>query len=113
MRLLAPPWRSIANSAAASWMPCTKRRSRLSLRSGASHTSVKWNCRFCTRATVNTAYRADFICFDAVVVEIKANVKLSGAEEAQIINYLKATGYRVGLLLNFGSESLQYERFVI
>jgi len=47
-----------------------------------------------------------------VVVEIKAIVKLSGAEEAQIINDLKATGYRVGLLLNFGSESLQYERFV-
>jgi len=48
-----------------------------------------------------------------VVVEIKAIVKLSGAEEAQIINDLKATGYRVGLLLNFGSESLQYKRFVI
>ena len=61
---------------------------------------------------LNTAYRADFICFDAVVVEIKAIVKPSGAEEAQIINYLKATGYKVGLLLNFGSESLQYKRFV-
>ena len=61
---------------------------------------------------LNTAYRADFICFDSVVVEVKAIVKLSGAEESQIINYLKATGYRVGLLLNFGSESLQYKRFV-
>jgi GxxExxY protein len=61
---------------------------------------------------LNTTYRADFICFDAVVVEIKAIVKLSGAEEAQIINYLKATGYKAGLLLNFGSESLQYKRFV-
>ena len=39
-------------------------------------------------------------------------MKLSGAEESQIINYLKATGYRVGLLLNFGSESLRYKRFV-
>ena len=48
-----------------------------------------------------------------MVVEIKAIVKLSGAEEAQIINDLKATGYRVGLLLNFGSESLQNKRFVI
>jgi GxxExxY protein len=61
---------------------------------------------------LNTVYRADFICFDAVVVEIKAIAKLSGAEEAQIINYLKATGYRVGLLPNFGSESLQYEGLV-
>ncbi len=61
---------------------------------------------------LNTTYRADFICSDSVIVEIKAIAKLSGAEEAQIINYLKATGYEVGLLLNFGSESLQYKRFV-
>jgi GxxExxY protein len=61
---------------------------------------------------LNTTYRADSICFDAVIVEIKAIAKLSGVEEAQIINYLKVSGYRVGLLLNFGSESLQYKRFV-
>ena len=61
---------------------------------------------------LNTTYRADFICFDAVIVEAKAISKLSGIEGAQIINYLKATGYRIGLLLNFGSESLQYKRFV-
>ena len=61
---------------------------------------------------LNTSYRADFICFGSVIVEAKAIAKLSGAEGAQIINYFKATGYKVGLLLNFGSESLQYRRFV-
>ena len=62
---------------------------------------------------LNTSYRADFICFGSVIVEVKAIARLSGTEEAQIINYLKATGYKVGLLLNFGSESLQYKRFVL
>src|SRR3989442_7548475 len=48
-----------------------------------------------------TSYCADFICFDSVVVELKALAHMGGTEEAQVINYLKATGYEVGLLLNF------------
>ena len=57
-------------------------------------------------------YHADFICYDEVIVELKALARISGAEEAQIINYLKATGLRIGLILNFGAPSLQYPRFV-
>jgi GxxExxY protein len=57
-------------------------------------------------------YRADFVCFDNIVVELKALQRISGKEKSQIINYLKATGLERGLLLNFGSESLQYSRFV-
>jgi GxxExxY protein len=49
-------------------------------------------------------YIADFLCFGSVVIEIKALSQLSGTEEAQILNYLKATGFRVGLLINFGEQ---------
>ena len=57
-------------------------------------------------------YQPDLICFGKIIVELKAISNLSGAEEAQIINYLKATGIRVGLLINFGSNSLESKRFV-
>jgi len=57
-------------------------------------------------------YQPDYICFEEVIVEIKALNELSGTEQAQLINYLKATGMKVGLLINFGSRSLQHERFV-
>jgi GxxExxY protein len=61
---------------------------------------------------LNCTYRADFICFDKVIVELKALAQIGGIEEAQVINYLKATGFHVGLLLNFGARSLQYKRLV-
>ena len=62
---------------------------------------------------LSTSYCADFICFDSVVVELKALAHMSGTEEAQVINYLKATGYEVGVLLNFGARSLQHRRLVL
>ncbi len=57
-------------------------------------------------------YQPDFICYDEVITEIKAMSVLTSNEEAQIINYLKATRFKVGLLLNFGSKSLEHKRFV-
>ncbi|MDZ8120346.1 GxxExxY protein [Pontiella agarivorans] len=47
-------------------------------------------------------YIHDFICMDKIIVEIKAVKDLSDEHRAQVKNYLKATGYRLGLLVNFG-----------
>lgn len=58
-------------------------------------------------------YRADFVCFDDVIVETKALTELSSVDRAQAINYLKATGFRRALILNFGAQSLQFERIVL
>ena len=57
-------------------------------------------------------YKADFICYESVIAEMKALNQLGSIEEAQILNYLKVAGHEVGLLLNFGRPSLEYRRFV-
>ena len=56
----------------------------------------------------------DFICFDRVILEIKAATKLDDVHRAQVHNYLKATGYKLGLLVNFGHyPGVEYERIVL
>lgn len=62
---------------------------------------------------LHTRYCVDFVCFNSVVVELKALSRTGGIEEAQVINYLKATGHEVGLLINFGARSLEHRRFVL
>ena len=57
-------------------------------------------------------YRVDFVCFGAILVELKSMNQMTTREEAQIINYLAASGIGRGLLLNFGTPRLQYKRFV-
>ncbi|MEO8734063.1 MAG: GxxExxY protein [Flavobacteriales bacterium] len=61
---------------------------------------------------LSTIFRADLICFGKIVVELKAIKALTNIDEAQLLNYLKATGMERGLLLNFGSETLQVKRMV-
>lgn len=57
-------------------------------------------------------YVPDLICFDQVIVELKALKQLTSLEEAQLLNYLKATGKTVGVLLNFGTPKLEWKRMV-
>jgi len=58
-------------------------------------------------------FRADFLVDGKVVVELKAVKSLTEGNEAQLLNYLKGTDCRVGLLLNFGARSLQYKRRIV
>jgi GxxExxY protein len=56
-------------------------------------------------------YQADFICFGKIIVELKAMSVLTDEHRAQLLNYLHATGFELGLLVNFGHyPSLEYER---
>ena len=58
-------------------------------------------------------YQPDFFCYDRIILEIKAVKKLTDEHRAQVINYLKATGVKLGLLVNFGHyPQLEYERFI-
>ena len=58
-------------------------------------------------------YVADFICYDSVILELKALSAITSQHEAQVINYLKATGINLGLLINFGEPSLKYKRLLL
>jgi len=55
-------------------------------------------------------YQADFVCYGKTDVEVKALSQLISDHEAQVLNYLKATGFRLGILINFGEKSLVYKR---
>jgi GxxExxY protein len=61
---------------------------------------------------LNKYYEADFICVDKIIVELKALACLSLEHESQLLNYLKATNFKVGLLINFGRQSLEYKRMI-
>ena len=61
--------------------------------------------------TLDIKFKPDFICFGKIIVELKAVAELENIHRAQILNYLKATQYRLGLLINFGNQNgLEYER---
>jgi GxxExxY protein len=59
-----------------------------------------------------TSYRADFVCHESIIVELKAIEAVGDSQIAQVLNYLKATGFGLGLLLNFGTPSLEYRRLI-
>lgn len=61
---------------------------------------------------LTTRYRADFVCYDEVIVELKAQVGVGLPESSQVVNYLRAAGLDVGLLINFGLPSLEHRRYV-
>jgi GxxExxY protein len=62
---------------------------------------------------LNKKYIADFVCFGEVILEIKSVEALRSEHMAQVLNYLKATGKKIGLLVNFGTPKLQYKRIIL
>ena len=62
--------------------------------------------------TLSKHYNADFVCYDKIIVETKAICELTSKDESQVLNYLKATGYKLGILINFGEERLRHKRMV-
>ena len=61
---------------------------------------------------LDKSYFADFVCYDKIILEIKALNKLSSEHESQVLNYLKATNFKLGILVNFGESKLNYKRLV-
>lgn len=57
-------------------------------------------------------FKADFVCFNAIIIELKATKYLIDADKQQTLNNLKATKFKLGLLINFGTPSLTYKRIV-
>jgi GxxExxY protein len=78
---------------------------------------------FSAQATLRLSYKGrelrqrcipDFMCYEKIIVELKAVTQLTDEHRAQLLNYLKATGYRLGLLANFGHfPKLEYERIIL
>ena len=78
---------------------------------------------FSAQATLQLSYKGrelkqryipDFMCYDKIIVELKAVTQLTDEHRAQVLNYLKATSYRLGLLMNFGHyPKLEYERIIL
>jgi len=62
--------------------------------------------------SLRKSYYADVICYGKIILELKAMDGLVPEHESQVINYLTATNYKLGLLVNFGAKSLQYKRLV-
>lgn len=62
--------------------------------------------------TLKKEYIADFICYNKIIVEIKALNRITSIEESQVLNYLKATGLQLGLIINFGNNKLEWKRLI-
>ena len=67
---------------------------------------------FFRKQMLKKKYLADFICYGEIIIELKANENIANRDMAQVLNYLKATNKRLGLLINFGGMSLEYRRII-
>jgi len=57
-------------------------------------------------------YIADFICYDKIIIELKALTAITSEHQAQVLNYLTATRMKLGLIINFGKKSIEHKRII-
>ena len=69
-------------------------------------------CIYYKNNKLTKTYQPDFICYDKIIVELKAVEQMNSVYYAQTLNYMKITGFKLGLLANFGRKSLQVERLL-
>ena len=109
-----PASKSTTTRGPVSWSRSIRNASRSSFHYGAYPSTPQAELKLTYKGrTLKKTYQPDFCCFDQVIVEIKAVSELTDEHRAQVHNYLKATGDRLGLLVNFGAQGkLLYERIV-
>ena len=61
---------------------------------------------------LNKYYIADFICYDKIIIELKSKSAICSEHQAQLLNYLAASRLKLGIILNFGKQSLEYKRII-
>jgi GxxExxY protein len=71
----------------------------------------KWIHIFYKNQCLQKEYIADFLCYSKIIIEIKAIQRITTIEEAQLLNYLKATKMPLGLIINFGQPKLEWQRY--
>ncbi len=79
---------------------------------GIPHQREVWLTIYYKGKPLKKKYKADFICFGSIIIELKAVERLVEGHRSQTVNYLEATRMHRALLLNFGEKSLKYERIV-
>ena len=67
---------------------------------------------YCKNVSLQKRYKVDFICYDNIIIEVKALCGLNSEHESQLLNYLTATKLKLGILINFGEKSLKYKRLI-
>ena len=89
-----------------------QRAMQVELQQRGFHAELEHPIKVRYRGVIVGDYSADLLVEGSVVVELKVAVQYNKADEAQLINELKATGMEVGLLINFGREKVEFKRFV-
>jgi GxxExxY protein len=83
------------------------------LRLRKKHVSVQKECKVIYKGDKVGTYYADLVIEEKVIIEVKSAEKIDNVHRAQLLNYLRISGIRVGLIINFARPKLEYERLIV